>query len=63
VSYLWGRRDPFFAPAAVRATRSSCHGPATGRGLDRGHWLPELEPDAVAAATREALRSADWRSR
>ncbi|GAA4977623.1 alpha/beta fold hydrolase [Kineococcus glutinatus] len=50
VSYLWGRRDPFFAPAAVLGTGRHVTGPFTSRGLPVGHWVPEEAPADVAAA-------------
>jgi pimeloyl-ACP methyl ester carboxylesterase len=55
-SYLWGRADPFFAPAAAAGTRAWVTGPYVEHRLDdAGHWLPETRPGEVAAAV---LRSA-----
>ncbi|SDQ42619.1 alpha/beta fold hydrolase [Quadrisphaera sp. DSM 44207] len=60
-TFLWGRRDPSFAPAAVRGTRALVQGPASGQGLDVGHWLPELAPEEVAAAVLAGVRAAGGR--
>jgi pimeloyl-ACP methyl ester carboxylesterase len=47
--YLWGRQDPFFAPAATERTADFVTGPLTVRALpDAGHWLPETRPADVA---------------
>ncbi len=47
--YLWGRQDPFFAPAAAERTADFVTGPFTVRALpDAGHWLPETRPADVA---------------
>jgi pimeloyl-ACP methyl ester carboxylesterase len=47
---VWGRHDPAIGRAAAR----SCHRFVTGdyrfEELDEGHWLPETQPAAVAAA-------------
>jgi pimeloyl-ACP methyl ester carboxylesterase len=48
----YGRRDPFFAAAAVRGTGALLHGPARVVALDAGHWLPET---AAGRVTRLAL--------
>ncbi|WP_432483453.1 alpha/beta fold hydrolase [Kineococcus esterisolvens] len=58
VTFLHGRHDPFFAPAAVRATASHVRGEFSGAGLPAGHWLPEREPVAVADAVLERVRRA-----
>jgi len=50
VTYLHGRRDPFFSPAAVAATGRFVAAPFTTRALDTGHWIPEDAPAEVAAA-------------
>jgi pimeloyl-ACP methyl ester carboxylesterase len=49
-TYLSGRRDPFFDPASVAATREHVTGPYLHRELDADHWLPEHRPADVAAA-------------
>ena len=47
--YLWPRRDPFFAPAAARATAEFVSADFVVRELpDAGHWLPETRPADVA---------------
>jgi len=50
VTYLSGRDDPFYARAAVERTADLVVGPYEHRVLPTGHWVPEREPDAVAAA-------------
>jgi pimeloyl-ACP methyl ester carboxylesterase len=47
---VWGRRDPAVGAAAVRSCRRFVTGPYRLEELDEGHWLPERQPDAVAAA-------------
>jgi len=49
-TYLHGWRDPFYSRASVMGTARRVTGPFERRTLDTGHWVPELEPDAVAAA-------------
>ena len=57
--YLWGRRDPFFAPAAAERTAAFVTGPFTERALpDAGHWLPETRPVAVAELVLEVADGA-----
>ncbi|PPK94268.1 pimeloyl-ACP methyl ester carboxylesterase [Kineococcus xinjiangensis] len=58
VTYLSGRRDPFFAPAAVRGTGNHVTGRFTHRELDCGHWLPEKRPEQVARAVLEQVADA-----
>ncbi|NIZ89487.1 alpha/beta fold hydrolase [Kineococcus rubinsiae] len=50
VTYLHGRRDPFFAPAAVAATGRFVAAPFRTQALDTGHWIPEARPADVAEA-------------
>jgi len=50
VTYLHGRSDPFFSPAAVAATGRFVAAPFRTRALDTGHWIPENAPEEVAAA-------------
>lgn len=58
--YLWGARDPFFAPAAARRTAQLVIGPFEERRLPgAGHWLPETAPADVAAAVLTAVGSAE----
>ncbi|WP_377644911.1 alpha/beta fold hydrolase [Oryzobacter terrae] len=49
-TYLWGRRDPALGRAAAERTRRFVSGPYRFIELDEGHWLPELQPEAVARA-------------
>jgi pimeloyl-ACP methyl ester carboxylesterase len=50
VTYLHGRSDPFFSPAAVAATGRFVAAPFRTQALDTGHWIPEDAPTEVAAA-------------
>jgi len=52
-TYLWGRRD--FALGRAAAERTGRHVDAEYRflDLDAGHWLPETQPQDVAAAILE----------
>ena len=50
VTYLSARRDPSFAPEAVRRTGAHVTGPFAARELDCGHWIPEVLPEEVAGA-------------
>ena len=54
VTYLHGRRDPFYARAAVTGTAAHVRGPYREVSLDTGHWVPELAPGAVADAVLAA---------
>jgi len=49
-----GRRDPFFAPLAIRATAGFVSAPFEAIGVDAGHWLPETHPREVAEAVLRA---------
>jgi pimeloyl-ACP methyl ester carboxylesterase len=63
-SYLWGERDPFFAPAAARGTRAFVSGPFTERSLpDAGHWLPETRAVEVAESVLEVALGEPSRQR
>lgn len=53
-TYLHGRRDPFYAQAAVARTADHVRGPYRRVELDTGHWVPELAPQAVADAVLSA---------
>lgn len=57
-SYVWGRRD--FALGEVGALRTEAHVSADYRfvPLDAGHWLPETQPEQVAAAILDRVRPA-----
>jgi pimeloyl-ACP methyl ester carboxylesterase len=47
---VWGRRDPALGRAAAERTARWVAGDYRFIELDAGHWLPELEAEAVAAA-------------
>ena len=49
-TYVWGRHDFALGRAAAEATEAHVHAPYRFLELDAGHWLPEVEPDAVAEA-------------
>lgn len=51
-TYVWGRHDFALGRRAAEHTgdRIAPGVPYRFVGLDAGHWLPETEPDAVAAA-------------
>jgi pimeloyl-ACP methyl ester carboxylesterase len=57
-TYIWGNRDFALARAAVELTADHVTGPYDVVELDAGHWLPETEPDAVAAGILARVRSA-----
>ena len=50
VTFVHARRDPAFAPEAVRRTGRHVTGPFTAREVDCGHWIPESRPEVVAEA-------------
>ena len=52
---LHATRDPFFAPAAVRASGEHVRAPFERREVPVGHWVPELAPAAVARAVLDRL--------
>jgi len=58
-SYVWGRHDVALARAAVELTADYVAGPYEVVELDAGHWLPETQPDAVAAAVLARVRSTE----
>ena len=49
-TYVWGRHDPALGRAAAERTERWVVSDYRFVELDAGHWLPEREPDAVAAA-------------
>jgi pimeloyl-ACP methyl ester carboxylesterase len=57
-SYIWGRHDFALARAAVELTADHVSGPYELVELDAGHWLPETDPDALAAGILARVRSA-----
>ena len=57
-TFIWGSKDFALARAAVELTADQVTGPYELVELDAGHWLPETEPDAVAAGILARVRSA-----
>ena len=57
-TFIWGSKDFALARAAVDLTADHVSGPYELVELDAGHWLPETEPDAVAAGILARVRSA-----
>jgi pimeloyl-ACP methyl ester carboxylesterase len=49
-TYVWGRDDFALGRRAAELTEAQVHAPYEFRELDSGHWLPEIEPAAVAEA-------------
>jgi len=56
-TYIWGRNDFALARAAAELTADYVAGPYEMVELNAGHWLPETEPDAVAAGILARVRS------
>lgn len=54
---VWGARDVALGRDAAELTREFVTGPYAFIELDAGHWLPESEPDACAAAVLDRVRS------
>jgi pimeloyl-ACP methyl ester carboxylesterase len=57
--YVWGNRDSALGRAAAEATASYVTGPYLFIELDASHWLPEAEPERVAALVQEHLQAHD----
>jgi len=57
-TYVWGRHDFALGRAAAERTARFVRGPYEFRELDAGHWLPEVEPDAVARAVLDRMAAA-----
>ncbi|GAA2721804.1 alpha/beta fold hydrolase [Cellulomonas aerilata] len=55
--FVYGRRDRFFSPTAVRATGRYVRGPLRIVALDTGHWLPEQRSDRVAEVVLGRVRT------
>lgn len=55
-SYVWGRHDFALGRTAAELTEKHVHAPYTFVELDSGHWLPEVEPAAVAEAILDRVR-------
>ena len=62
-AYVYGRRDRFFAPAAVRDTGRYVRGPLRMLGLDAGHWVPEQEAARVADVVHALARRVEHPAR
>lgn len=56
-TYVWGRRDFALGRDAAEDTASFVSGEYEFVELDAGHWLPEVNPDAVAEAILKRIRS------
>lgn len=56
-TYVWGRHDFALGRAAAERTARYVSGPYRFVDLDAGHWLPETQPDAVAEAVLEHVRT------
>ncbi|MGI8457888.1 MAG: alpha/beta fold hydrolase [Propionibacteriaceae bacterium] len=54
-TYVWGRYDFALGRAAAEATQAYVSAPYRFVELAAGHWLPETEPGAVAAAVLEQI--------
>lgn len=54
-TYVWGSRDPFLGRAAAERTARHVEADYRFVELDAGHWLPEREPERVAAAVVERV--------
>ena len=57
-TYVWGRHDVALGRHGAEATEAYVNGPYTFVDLDAGHWLPELEPEAVTEAILERVTTA-----
>lgn len=49
-SFVWGRRDPYLGRAAAEKTVDFVAADYAFIELDAAHWLPQEQPEAVAAA-------------
>lgn len=56
-TYVWGRHDFALGRVAAELTERYVHAPYEFRELDAGHWLPEVQPEAVAAAVLDRINS------
>lgn len=56
-TYVWGNRDAALGRAAAQTSGRHVTGPYRFVELDSSHWLPEEQPEAVAAAILERVRS------
>ena len=49
-TFVWGRRDPYLGRAAAEKTVDFVAADYAFIELDAAHWLPQEQPEAVAAA-------------
>ena len=56
-AFVYGKRDPFFSPTAVRATARYVRGRFRAVAVESGHWVPEQEPGRVADVVLGLVRS------
>ena len=54
-TYVWGRRDRYLGRAAAEKTEEYVDAPYRFVEIDADHWLPEKQPDEVAAAILEPV--------
>ena len=54
-TYVWGRNDFALGRAAAEKTADYVDAPYRFVELDAGHWLPEREPDTIAAAILDRI--------
>jgi pimeloyl-ACP methyl ester carboxylesterase len=57
-TYVWGRHDFALGRDAAERTERYVSAPYEFRELDAGHWLPEVEPVAVAQAVLDRIAAA-----
>jgi len=57
-TYVWGRHDFALGRRAAELTEARVRAPYRFVELDAGHWLPETQPDEVAAAVVDRVRAA-----
>jgi pimeloyl-ACP methyl ester carboxylesterase len=55
--FVYGRRDGFFSPTAVRTTGRYAHGCFRAVGVNAGHWLPEHQAGRIAGSMLDSLRT------
>ena len=56
-TYVWGKHDFSMGRAAAHRTEAHVQAPYRFVELDAGHWLPEVEPTAVADAVLHRVSS------
>jgi pimeloyl-ACP methyl ester carboxylesterase len=57
-TFVWGSRDPAITARAARLTADYVDAPFQFIELNSGHWLPDTEPHAVAAAVKGVMAMA-----